>query len=67
MGEFKRYFTKKIMRILLFPFRIFSIKQKQIFIINDLGYNYSCNPKTITEFLLNECGNEFKIIYNTIM
>lgn len=64
MGEFKRYFTKKIMRILLFPFRIFSIKQKQIFIINGLGNNYSCNPKTITEFLLKEYGNEFKIIYS---
>lgn len=64
MEELRKYFTKRIMRMLLLPLRLLPIKRNQIFIINDLGYNYSCNPKVIAEYLIKEYKNSYKIIYS---
>lgn len=63
MEEIRKYFTKKILRGLLFPLRLLPINRNQILLINDLGGNYSCNPKVIAEYLIKEYKNNYKIIY----
>lgn len=52
MKSFICYFKKICMRIQLFPFRIFPVKNNRVFMINNLSHKYSDNPKYVTEYLL---------------
>ena len=64
MDEFIRYYKKILMKILLFPLRVFPIKKNRVFLHNDLAYNYSCNPKYIAECLLDKYSGSFDIIFS---
>ena len=59
-----RYLKKRMMKMALTPFRILPIINNQVLMINDLGYNYSCNPRFITDYLINHYAGEFKIVYS---
>lgn len=65
MDGFIHYYKKIILRILLLPLQLFPIKQNRIFMHNDLAYNYSCNPKYVTEYLLKYYPEKFDIIIST--
>lgn len=65
MDEFLHYYKKILLRILLFPLRVFPVKQNRVFMHNDLAYNYSCNPKYVTEYLLKKYSGKFEIIIST--
>lgn len=63
MNAFIRYSEKKLLRIVFSPLKLLPIKNNRIFLINDLGYNYSCNTKALTEYLIKTYPNKFQIIY----
>lgn len=63
MDDVFRYFKKKVMRVLLTPLKIVHVKKDRILMINDISYNYSCNPKAITEYLLKHYKDQFEIVY----
>ena len=65
MDGFIHYYKKIILRLLLFPLRLFPVIQNRVFMHNDLAYNYSCNPKYVTEYLLKMYPNKFDIIVST--
>lgn len=65
MDQFIHYYKKIILRVLLMPLRIMPIKQNRVFMHNDLAYNYSCNPKYVTEYLLKKYPAQFEIIIST--
>lgn len=52
------------MRLLLYPLRIFPIKHNRILMHNDLAYNYSCNPKFVTEYLQKKYPDQFEIFFS---
>ena len=62
--DFIRYIKKTVMRLVLSPLKLLPIKQKQILIINDLGYNYSGNPRFIADYLVKNYPNKFIIYYS---
>lgn len=62
MKSFLRYFKKICMRTLLFPLRIFPIKNNRVFMINNLSHKYSDNPKYVAEYLLKKYRGKFEII-----
>lgn len=63
MNDLIRYIKKKAMRALLTPFKVLPVMKNRVMIINDLGRNYSCNPKAITEYLINNYKGEVEIVY----
>ena len=65
MNAFIHYYKKILLRFLLFPLRIFPVKYNRVFMHNDLAYNYSCNPKYVTEYLLSNYPGKFNIIVST--
>lgn len=64
MYELIRYIKKILLKLLLTPMRVCGIKQNRIFMHNDLAYNYSCNPRFLTEYLLKKYGNELDIVFS---
>lgn len=63
---FIRFFLKIGMLLLLFPLRVFKIKNNRILLLNNIlnfDATYSCHPKYISEYLLNNYPNVFEIIY----
>lgn len=62
MDGFLHYYKKILMRILLFPLRVFPVKKNRVFMHNNLSNNYSCNPKFVTEYLLTNFPGKFDII-----
>lgn len=62
LDALKRYSKKIILKTLLSVFRLFPVKNNRVFLVNDLAYNYSDNPKSIAEYLLQEY-NGFEIIF----
>ena len=63
---FIRFFLKIGMLLLLFPLRIYKIKNNRILLLNNIlnfDATYSCHPKYISEYLLNNYPNVFEIIY----
>ena len=63
MDDILRFGKKVIMRILLYPFRVFPVKKNRIILMNDLAKVYSDNPKSIAEYLIKNYNNKFDIIY----
>lgn len=63
MDDLKRYIKKKILRALLTPLKIARVKRNRVFLINQIGENYACNPKAIAEYLLEHYKNQFDIVY----
>lgn len=63
MDDLIRYLKKKAMRAILTPLRVCPVKKNRVLMINDISYNYSCNPKAITEYLLANEKNTFDIVY----
>lgn len=51
------------MRILLFPLRIFPIKNNRIVLMNNLAKTYADNPKYVAEYLLSHYPQTFEIIF----
>ena len=64
METFIHFLKKIIIKTLLCVFKIFKVKKNRIFIHNDLGYNFSCNPKYIANYLLKKYENQFEIIFS---
>lgn len=66
MLAFIRFISKVGMLVLLFPLRIFPIKKNRILLLNNIlnfDANYSCNPKYLSEYILNNYNKIFEIIY----
>lgn len=63
MKEIYRFIQKVAFLALLFPLRIFHIKNNRIILINRLGLNYSDNPKYIAEYISKKYENKIQIIY----
>ena len=63
MDDLKRYGKKLAMRALLFPLRLLPVKKNRVFLINDLAYNYSDNPKFIAEYLRRYHPEKFDIVF----
>lgn len=66
MLAFIRFISKVGMLILLFPLRIFPIKNNRILLLNGIlnfDGKYGCNPKYLTEYILKYYPNTFEIIY----
>lgn len=63
MNDLIRYMKKKAMRAILTPLKILRVKKNRVLMINDVSYNYSCNPKAITEYLLQQDKAMFDIVY----
>lgn len=59
----KHYLTKRIIRFLLYPLCVFPVKKRRIMFLNDLAYNYSCNPKFVCDYLLKNYPAEFDIFF----
>lgn len=64
MDEFLRYAKKIVMRILLFPLRLFPIRKNRVLFHNDLARNYSDNPKFVAEYLCNHYEGQFDLIFS---
>ena len=61
-----RLVLKLGMLFLLYPLRIFSIKNNRILLLNSIlnfDSKYGCNTKYITEYILENHKNKFEIIY----
>lgn len=63
MNKYLRLMEKNAMRAVLRPLRLRDINKRQVLIINDLGYNFSGNPKVVAEYLHDKCP-ELSIIYS---
>ena len=66
MLAFIRFISKVGMLVLLFPLRIFPIKNNRILLLNGIlnfDGKYGCNPKYLTEYILKYYPNTFEIIY----
>ncbi len=64
MDDLIRYIKKRAMRTVLTPLKIFPVKKNRVLMINDMSHNYSCNPKAITEYLLNHGDLKLDIVYS---
>lgn len=64
MDDFKRYVRKIALRTALIPLRLCGIRRNRILLINDLGYNYSCNPRAIAEYLITHYKGRYEIVYS---
>ena len=62
MDALLRYVQKYIMRIILNAFRIFPVKKNKLLFLNEISLNYSCNPKYIIEYIVNELPGCFDIV-----
>ena len=63
LAAIARLLSKLGFNLLLFPLRIFKIRQNRIVLLNSLSGNYSCNPKYIAEYLLEHYPGKYEIIY----
>ncbi|MBE6947184.1 MAG: CDP-glycerol glycerophosphotransferase [Ruminococcaceae bacterium] len=63
MDDLKRYGKKLAMRAMLFPLRILPVKKNRVFLINDLAYNYSDNPKFVADYLQKNYPGEFELVF----
>ena len=57
------YMIKKILRLTLSPFSLFPVKSNRVLLLNRLSLKYACNPKAVTEYLLEHYSGKFEIIY----
>ncbi len=62
--ELPRYLKKRVMRIALYPVKLFPIRNNRILIHNDLAQNYSANPKYIAEELISTYKGKFDIVFS---
>ena len=65
MDDLKRYGKKLAMRAMLLPLRILPVKKNRVFLINDLAYNYSDNPKFVADYLVKK-GMPFRSAYKIV-
>lgn len=62
--ELPRYLKKKMTRFILSPLKLLPCKNNRVFIHNDLGYNYSANPKCVAEYLIKHYPGKFDVIFS---
>lgn len=58
-----QYAGIRVLRLLGRSFRVFPVKRNRIVCIAYAGHQYSCNPKYIAEYLLENYPNRFEIIF----
>lgn len=64
MKDISKYVLKLIMRFFLKIYWILPIKTNNIFFMSNMGKHYSCNPKYIYEYLLNDLRfKNYKLIW----
>lgn len=57
-------FTKYIAAFIILLFRLFPIKQNKLFFVSYYGSQYSCNPKYITEYMVeNQLLDRFNVVW----
>ena len=44
-------------------FNIFPIKKNRITFVSYKGAQYSCNPKAVSEYILQHCGDQFEVVW----
>lgn len=64
MEQLFRYSKKVIFRMMLYPLRVLRVKKNRILLHNDLGNNYSCNLKSIAEYITSDYPGQFEVIYS---
>lgn len=64
MNDLLRYIKKIGMRLVLSPMNILPVKQNRVMLIDEVGYTYACNPKAISEYLLQHYKDEFQIVFS---
>lgn len=52
-----------IIRIIMYILRIFPIKENRVIFSSYRGYQYACNPRYISEYLINNHPGEYEIIW----
>lgn len=52
-----------VLRIIMYILRVFPVNKKRIIFSSYRGYQYACNPKYISEYLLREHLGEYEIIW----
>lgn len=62
MDELIRYAKKIVLRVFLFPLRLFPVKRNRVFVHNDLAYNYSDNGKYVVEYLDSVYKDKFDLV-----
>lgn len=60
---FFKYLASKVISYALLPIYLFSVKTNRVLFISYGGLQYSCNPKYITEFLLEKYADKYEIIW----
>lgn len=63
MKWFIKYLISKMMCVLLFPLYIFKVKRNRLLFISYGGLQFSCNPKYITKFLIENHKDQYDIIW----
>lgn len=64
MKELSCSLKKKLYLIVIYFFNCLPIKKNKIFLFSYYGSQYGCNPKHITEFILNNCPRgKFDIVW----
>ncbi len=61
--DFIQYLATGIIRNIAKVFWLFPIRRKKIFCMSFAGNDYSCNPKYLTEYLLNKYDGQYQIIW----
>jgi len=57
-------FTKFLAALIILIFHFFPIKQKKLFFVSYYGSQYSCNPKYITEYMVdNQLLDQFHVVW----
>lgn len=62
MDQLLRYSKKIILNMVLCPLKILPVRKNRILLHNDLGYNYSCNLKSIAEYITSNYHEHFEVI-----
>ncbi|MBE6999458.1 MAG: CDP-glycerol glycerophosphotransferase [Ruminococcaceae bacterium] len=63
MMAFIHTMIKYCVILCLYPLRLLPIKRDRIMLISDLNGKYSCNPKYLTEYLIEHYLDRFEVVY----
>ena len=63
MMAFIHTMIKYCVILCLYPLRLLPIKWNRIMLISDLNGKYTCNPKYLTEYLIEHYLDRFEVVY----
>lgn len=63
MHEFLQWIIGEAIRLLYIPLRLFPIKRNRVIINSYGGRQYSCNPKSISDYLIENEPGKYEIIW----